>query len=66
MNCPSALSAVECGIASFEFNAGISGGELPVDFAFARVAFLFPCDDFGRQEFFGIDAAIKALPRQNA
>jgi hypothetical protein len=32
---------------SLEFDASVSRGELPVDFGFTRVAFLFPCGDQG-------------------
>ena len=50
----------------FEFEAGVSGFELPVGFGVVFVPLVFPCFDFVDKDVYGGDAAAEALGSQDA
>ena len=58
----SALSAFHCRIEFTEFDAGIGGGELPVDLASLGVGGLLPGCEFDVEAVDVGDAPVEALP----
>ena len=62
---PSALSHLIRWIESFQFHAGVGGGEPPVDFREGLVSLFFPSGDLLRQERLAFKASVQALTRED-
>src|SRR5205807_10007392 len=61
----SALSHLIRWIESFQFHAGVGGGEPPVDFREGLVSLFFPSGDLLRQERLAFKASVQALTRED-